>query len=364
MNYYYADGNNQAIGPITEGQLHVLGRNGSITPDTQVLQEGTTEWCQYGKILASLPDVMFLTSCTHCGASMEVPDPYRGKNIRCSTCQAEFPAFRPDERPFSFDCPECEGSIEAEPSMSGQAAPCPHCRNSIVIPHPASKLPIHAPPASVPPPPKASAPSRNASLLYICRDGKNVEGPMPADRLFRMVERKEVDPTVMACIAGTDTWKPLSRLTELDPSPLRPTVPETVPSPSGVSKNSSPPTAAASLAFSPRPIFWVGIVLAVVGVIVLVGTPGFADRAYDQKIEAQKLVMHGIDQNIRQSARTLDVGAILNENSRIREQTALVRVWQRQRDEQKETGKLAGVMMLVVGVGLTIWARSSQGIAG
>lgn len=146
MNYYYADGNNQAIGPITEGQLHLLGRNGSITPDTQVLQEGTTEWCQYGKILASLPDVMFLTSCTHCGASMEVPDPYRGKNIRCSTCQAEFPAFRPDERPFSFDCPECEGSIEAEPSMSGQAAPCPHCRNSIVIPHPASKFPIHAPP--------------------------------------------------------------------------------------------------------------------------------------------------------------------------------------------------------------------------
>ena len=39
---------------------------------------------------------------------MEVPDPYRGKNIRCSTCQAEFPAFRPDERPFPFDCPECE----------------------------------------------------------------------------------------------------------------------------------------------------------------------------------------------------------------------------------------------------------------
>ena len=50
MNYYYADENNQAVGPITEDQLHVLGRNGSITPDTQVLQEGTTEWCQYGLI--------------------------------------------------------------------------------------------------------------------------------------------------------------------------------------------------------------------------------------------------------------------------------------------------------------------------
>ncbi|MEI7821056.1 MAG: DUF4339 domain-containing protein [Verrucomicrobiota bacterium] len=50
MNYYYADENNQAIGPITEDQLRVLGRNGSITPDTQVLQEGTSEWCQYGLI--------------------------------------------------------------------------------------------------------------------------------------------------------------------------------------------------------------------------------------------------------------------------------------------------------------------------
>ena len=50
MNYYYADENNQAVGPITEDQLLALVRNGSITPDTQVLQEGTTEWCQYGLI--------------------------------------------------------------------------------------------------------------------------------------------------------------------------------------------------------------------------------------------------------------------------------------------------------------------------
>jgi|LakMenEpi03Aug12_release.lakeMendotaPanAssembly.Ray.scaffolds.fasta_scaffold221734_2 hypothetical protein len=50
MNYYYADENNQAIGPITEDQLRALVLNGSITPDTQVLQEGTTEWCQYGLI--------------------------------------------------------------------------------------------------------------------------------------------------------------------------------------------------------------------------------------------------------------------------------------------------------------------------
>lgn len=50
MTYYYADAANQAVGPITEDQLRALVRNGSITPDTQVLQEGTTEWCQYGLI--------------------------------------------------------------------------------------------------------------------------------------------------------------------------------------------------------------------------------------------------------------------------------------------------------------------------
>lgn len=50
MNFYYADENNQAVGPITEDQLRTLVRNGSIKPDTQVFQEGTTEWCQYGLI--------------------------------------------------------------------------------------------------------------------------------------------------------------------------------------------------------------------------------------------------------------------------------------------------------------------------
>ena len=305
---------------------------------------------------------MFLTSCTHCGASMEVPDPYRGKNIRCSTCQAEFPAFRPDERPFPFDCPECEGSIEAEPSMSGHSAPCPHCQTTIVIPHPPSKLPIHSPPApdSIPPPPKPSAPSRNASFLYLCRDGNNVEGPIPTERVSRMVDRKEVDPSVMACIAGTDAWIPFSRLTELNSSPLDPPGPEITANPAAIPKPSPQVTAPPFSGLSPSSLFRVGMVLAAVGAVILIGTPIVANHAYEEKIAAQELVMAGILDEVARSARTMDVRRVERQTLRIEEQTDMVRAWLRQRDERKQTGKVVGVMMLVVGVGLAIRARSLQ----
>ncbi len=305
---------------------------------------------------------MFLTSCTHCGASMEVPDPYSGKNIRCSTCEAEFPAFRPDERPFSFDCPECEGSIEAEPSMSGQSAPCPHCKNTIVVPHLASKLPIHPPPASAPPPPppKPSTPRQNATFFYIFRDGKNVEGPIPTDRISRMVETRELDPSAMACIAGTDSWKPLSRVTELNLSPLDPPRPEITANPAVIPKSSPQVTATPSFGLSPSSLFRVGMVLAVVGAVVLIGTPIVANHAYEEKIAAQELVMAGILDEVARSARTMDVRRVERQTLRIEEQTDMVRAWLRQRDERKQTGKLVGVMMLVVGVGLAIRARSLQ----
>ena len=95
---------------------------------------------------ASAPG-MFPTECTHCGASMQVPVPYHGNDVRCSVCKLEFPALRAEERPFSFDCPQCLGSIQAEASWVGISAPCPHFRSTIVIPN------LHAPPQPIPPPP-------------------------------------------------------------------------------------------------------------------------------------------------------------------------------------------------------------------
>ena len=83
---------------------------------------------------------------------MQVPVPYHGKDVRCSACKLEFPALRAEERPFSFDCPQCRGSIEAEASWVGISAPCPHCQSTIVIPN------LHAAPQPIPPPPPPPRP--------------------------------------------------------------------------------------------------------------------------------------------------------------------------------------------------------------
>jgi len=47
MNYYYADTNNQSVGPISEVQLHELFRSGLLNPESFVIAEGETEWLQY-----------------------------------------------------------------------------------------------------------------------------------------------------------------------------------------------------------------------------------------------------------------------------------------------------------------------------
>jgi hypothetical protein len=98
----------------------------------------------------------------------------------------------------------------------------------------------------------------------------------------------------------------------------------------------------------------------VVGAAVLIGSPGAADRAYEQKIAAQELVMDGIVREVERSARTLDTRAVIAQTSRIEDQTALVRVWQKERAEQKTNGRIFGGVLLLVGAGLAIYARSFQ----
>ena len=100
--------------------------------------------------------------------------------------------------------------------------------------------------------------------------------------------------------------------------------------------------------------------LAAVGAVILIGTPIVANHAYEEKIAAQELVMAGILDEVARSARTMDVRRVERQTLRIEEQTDMVRAWLRQRDERKQTGKVVGVMMLVVGVGLAIRARSLQ----
>ena len=44
MNYYYADADNQVVGPVTTEQLDMLYRSGKITYDTKVIAEGAEDW--------------------------------------------------------------------------------------------------------------------------------------------------------------------------------------------------------------------------------------------------------------------------------------------------------------------------------
>jgi len=55
MNLYYAAESNQAVGPITEDQLHELYRGGSITLDSLIIIEGETEWKQYRTFVQQNP---------------------------------------------------------------------------------------------------------------------------------------------------------------------------------------------------------------------------------------------------------------------------------------------------------------------
>lgn len=53
MNYYYADTNNESVGPIDIEYLHSLYRQGMITVDTPVIIEGNESWETYGAMFSS-----------------------------------------------------------------------------------------------------------------------------------------------------------------------------------------------------------------------------------------------------------------------------------------------------------------------
>ena len=167
---------------------------------------------------------MFNSRCTKCGSQMQVPSAYRDKTVQCLACREYFVATPAEQLPFEFPCPTCNSSIEAERGWAGMHCPCPICKLTIQIPEP----PFYKPPgiettkiedeldaasANLPPPPRvATASSSDLKFLYICRNGQNVEGPLPADQVCRMSQRNEIDASVMVSVAGTDKWTPLDRM--------------------------------------------------------------------------------------------------------------------------------------------------------
>src|SRR5437867_12912974 len=43
--------------------------------------------------------------------------------------------------------------------------------------------------------------------LFLCRDGQIVEGPIPADQVYRMSLRSEVDPLALVRPEGEEGWQ-------------------------------------------------------------------------------------------------------------------------------------------------------------
>ncbi|MHB0995127.1 MAG: DUF4339 domain-containing protein [Elusimicrobiales bacterium] len=53
MRYFYADANNQPIGPYTLEELKQLNLNGTVRPETWVVEEGGSQWQPYTNLLAA-----------------------------------------------------------------------------------------------------------------------------------------------------------------------------------------------------------------------------------------------------------------------------------------------------------------------
>lgn len=124
---------------------------------------------------------------------------------------------------ITFACPKCHQSLDAPEEIVGNLIECPTCKLIIEVPIRSqaaeSPAPIPTPNPAPPPPPTQPESNRYVALFYICRNGQTVEGPLPADQLFSMIQRKELVPSVLVCVAGTDTWHPLNTMTDLNLAP-------------------------------------------------------------------------------------------------------------------------------------------------
>lgn len=53
MNYFYTDSSNQVIGPVTDGELHVLYSKGAVMRNTSIVEQGREDWQKYSTVFGS-----------------------------------------------------------------------------------------------------------------------------------------------------------------------------------------------------------------------------------------------------------------------------------------------------------------------
>ena len=61
--------------------------------------------------------------------------------------------------------------------------------------------------------PRGASGNCRMKQVYICSDGKTVEGPLAAEEVYNLVIQKKLASNTMVCVQGTDKWAPFEEIT-------------------------------------------------------------------------------------------------------------------------------------------------------
>lgn len=94
MTWYYADDNNQQLGPVTEDELTRLAGAGTVDDQTLVWRDGMPDWAPYGHVRAAgsgaLP-ALGTGICRHCGQTCNREDLVDfGGTLICARCKPAY----------------------------------------------------------------------------------------------------------------------------------------------------------------------------------------------------------------------------------------------------------------------------------
>jgi len=89
MNWYYVE-NGQRVGPVNDGNLNRLLKEGTVKPETLVWRDGLEKWVPYSKMSIGAEAVAAARAgvCSECGKSFPGDDLAEGENgLVCPACK-------------------------------------------------------------------------------------------------------------------------------------------------------------------------------------------------------------------------------------------------------------------------------------
>lgn len=118
MGYYYADGNRR-VGPVNKAQLMELVKNGKVTARTKVMESGSPEWEELGKMIARMRKTGAIGAAPMASAA-PMPAPAAAKETApaleepqikktpCSQCGVDFVHSELMRMNNQWFCPVCK----------------------------------------------------------------------------------------------------------------------------------------------------------------------------------------------------------------------------------------------------------------